>query len=174
MKNIARYIGKLALLGFFVTLTIFSTTKEVRAIAMASVTYLEIWDVGNNKYDYAYYVKNQSNSGESLYDFFLDMDGSGATLSNISDPADWEHWTDNSTYIEWDSLDPSADITPGYSLAFLFSSDIQLGDLYYETFFDDASIVEGTSNAVPEPTIMFLIGFGLASLIAFRRKAKIA
>lgn len=177
MKNAARIILKMVILGMFAAVSILPAAREADATPMVSVSYLETWDVANSEWDYEYYVNNQSDGGEDLYGFYLDMFGLGATLSNVLDPANWEYFSDGSTYIEWDSiLLTGSEIVPGGSLTYLFSSDTRLGNLYYEALFNIEvdGIISGTSMpvSVPEPATFMLIGIGLIGLAGFRKKVR--
>ncbi len=72
------------------------------------------------------------------------------------------------------------DIAPGSSLSgFSFVFDYQAGALPFDVAFVNPSdpsnpaMFSGTSAPVPEPSIMLLLGAGLARLVGLRKRLKI-
>lgn len=182
LKTIYISIFMVLILGFF--------NGIAWATPSAEALYWE-HDLGGGlwwKYDYILYNTSDpiADAGYDIYWFTLNF-APPVTLTNILSPSNWDLSSDFSSYIDWVSIPvgdppiPIADIKPGDSLSgFSFTSNVQLTSLPFAVYLTDPSgepiPYSGNTAPVPEPSIILLLGTGLAGLVGLvglRKRLKI-
>ena len=129
-------------------------------------------------YLYGYTLTNDSASDLNVILVSIDIADS-ASLTGLSGPTGWDIvYQLGDTTVTWESPDPLFNLLPGNSFQFEFSSilppDLQdfilLGiDNSATNFaFNTGRIASPSSRAVPEPSSLLALGYGLLFLIAAR------
>jgi len=134
-------------------------------------------------YTYSYSITNDTTSPENIWEFWVYPTVPFTNVSQITDPSGWVIWdyfTDWSSFIQWFSIDPSYDITPGISLSgFSYQSAGPPGTISYDAGGSDPTTGWSTGNyasgttvgATPEPaTFLFLLTGVSGVLVHLRRK----
>jgi hypothetical protein len=120
----AKLLGKNWFVFFLVMAFPLLLSPKVYAIPSAMANYVGV-DLGGGFWEYDYTSTNTSNplanAGCDVYDFspFIDP---GFILSDITNPANWDQFSDSSSFITWFSLIPGeppsgSDIVPGTFLS---------------------------------------------------------
>jgi hypothetical protein len=159
------------------------------ATPSVSITYTET-SLAGGLWQYDYTIFNTSDPindvDYNLYDVFFTFDPS-KTTTVVSLPTGWENMSDIG-FADTFSLNPGVapvgtDIGPGASLSgFVFQFDYEVGPLAFDALLfnplDEANpfVFSGTSAAaatsVPEPSVLMLLGSGIAGLAVIRRRFK--
>lgn len=136
------------------------------------------------KYDYTLYNTSGpiADAGYDIYWFTLNFDPP-VTLSDILFPLDWDFISDNSSFIDWNSLLPGeppigADIPPGNLLDdFSFTSNTQLASLDFDVYLTnpvgDPVLYSGKTAPIPEPSTLILLGSVLGGMALLRKRLKV-
>ncbi len=155
--------GNILLTILLVSAGMLSLSIPAFASAGAALLYEET-DLGGGMWQYDYTFYNTSTAGESLYSvyFYFPM---MATITGSPLPEGWDGivWTgtNDSDWLDAFSNEPSYDIAAGtYLSGFSFTIDYRAGNINYDTYYNDLSVVSGTTAIIPEPIsyILFLSG----------------
>jgi hypothetical protein len=171
---------KLLLVSMSVGLMALMLAPSAQAIPIVNSTVLDLGD-GTWRYDYELF--NPGDSTENIFDFGLYFEGTPVEDSVIA-PAGWSSIS-GLGFIGWFSTDPANDLFVGSTLGgFSFESALGPGDIVFSSL--GANAVTGevgvteygqttgpNLTAVPEPGTLLLLGTGLTTLVARRRRSKL-
>ncbi len=146
-----------------VLVSMLSITTPTFASGGATLLYEET-DLGGGIWQYDYTFYNTSSAGESLYNvyFYFPM---LVTITGSPLPAGWDGtvWTGTNVtdWLDTFSYEPVYDIAAGtYRSGFSFMINYRAGNINYDAYYGDFSVVSGTTAIIPEPIsyILFLSG----------------
>lgn len=121
----------------------------------------------NDKWEYRITLKNTSDPGYNIYDFFKSTDEEiNFFETNIYGPGNWG-FISGSQFINWYSSGKLYDIPPGEFrvFGFIMSEEIPQMTQSFAVLFTEPT-------PIPEPATILLIGSGLAGVGLLRRKKK--
>lgn len=164
--------GRMLFATFFGVL-LFTMTAQAVPIVTPSVDH-----TGGGLYSYRYELTNPLTETENIFDFGLFFTGD---ITNVTSPTGWDV-TFGTGFIDWFSTDIAYDLMVGKVLGgFSFFSSLGPGEVQFTSLgYDPGTNDLGTPftgmtigpkpSQIPEPTTMVLVGGGLLSLFAFKRK----
>ncbi|MEW6599842.1 MAG: PEP-CTERM sorting domain-containing protein [Nitrospirota bacterium] len=167
---------KLLTLCIFLFCIMCLSVPGAMASSGASILYSET-NIGGGLWQYDYTFNNTSDAGEYLFSVFFTF-AQDTSFTKIALPAGWDGilWDGNTwttSFTDTYSTDPLYDIAAGNSLGgFSFKVDYRAGNIAYDAYFSDDSIVSGTTAPVaPEPvsSILFAVGGGTLLLRRFTK-----
>jgi hypothetical protein len=134
----------------------------------------------NGSFTYEYELANSSSSDIPVLSLTVDI-APQANLMWVAGPANWSViYTPGDKQISWVAGNPTAEVQPGTSESFQFSSAVKPGAAVYSIVgFDANSVTFGFNQGVtispnpaaatPEPAGMALAGLGVVLLCVYRR-----